>query len=113
MKRLTESGPLPDVSAFDKREYVAVFLDKKGFIEKTLRETSSSFGKTLDQAAKDVNVLQSEAGKVADKLTLGKKVDLQDVMAAVDKAKTSFDQLTEIRNKMIEAYREILRMRIK
>ncbi len=32
-------------------------------------------------------------------------------MAAVEKAKVSFNQLTEIRNKMMDAYREILKMR--
>jgi len=55
--------------------------------------------------------LQSEAGKAVHKLAAGEKVDLHQVMAAVDRARASFTQLTDLRNKMMEAYREILKLR--
>jgi len=57
-----------------------------------------------------VNLLQSETGKAVNKLAVGEKVDLNEVMVAVEKARASFNQLTEIRNKMMDAYREILKM---
>lgn len=111
MKTKRDSGLIPDAAALDKTEFVALFVDKRGFIERTLREASCSFDRMLNQAARDVNVLRSETGKAVNKLAVGEKVDLNEVMAAVEKAKVSFNQLTEIRNKMMDAYREILKMR--
>jgi flagellar hook-basal body complex protein FliE len=111
MKTKMDSRLIPGAAELDKTDYIAYFVDRKGFIERTLKETSASFGKTLDQAARDVNFLQSEAGKAVHKLAAGEKVDLREVMAAVDKARASFNQLTDIRNKMMEAYREILKLR--
>jgi len=84
----------------------------KSSINKTLRETNSSFGDTLNQAIADVNSLQSEAGKAVEKMVSGESTDLHDVMIAVEKARTSFDLLMEIRNKTIDVYREIMRMQV-
>ena len=111
MKTKKENRLTSGAADLDKTEFIAFFVDRKGFIERTLKEANSSFGKTLNQAAKDVNSLQSETGKAVQRLATGEKVDLRDVMAAVDKAKASFSQLTEVRNKMLEAYREILKLR--
>jgi len=85
---------------------------KKSVIDQTLKDVNHSFGETLTKAIADVNALQSEAGKAVDKMVVGENVDLHDVMIAVEKAKTSFDLLMEIRNKTIEAYREIMRMQV-
>ena len=60
----------------------------------------------------DVNSLQQEAGKAVNQMVVGQDVDLHDVMIAVEKAKTSFDLLMEVRNKTIDAYRELMRIQI-
>ena len=87
-------------------------VSKNGLIDKTLKDTQDSFGETLQRAIADVNSLQTEAGKAVDKMVTGESVDLHEVMIAVEKAKTSFDLLMEIRNKTIDAYREIMRMQV-
>ncbi|HTY39064.1 MAG TPA: flagellar hook-basal body complex protein FliE [Bacteroidota bacterium] len=84
----------------------------KSSINKTLKETNASFGDTLNQAIADVNGLQQEAGKAVEKMVTGESTDLHDVMIAVEKARTSFDLLMEIRNKTIDVYREIMRMQV-
>ena len=81
-------------------------------IDKTLKDSNTSFGETLQRAITDVNSLQTEAGKAVESMVAGKAVDLHEVMIAVEKAKTSFDLLMEIRNKTIDAYREIMRMQV-
>jgi len=111
MKTNKDPGLIPDAAALNKEEFIALFVDKQGFIEKTLRETASSFGKTLSQSEQDVNSLRSETGKAVTKLASGEKVDLHQMMAAADKARASFNQLAEMRDKVIDAYREILKMR--
>jgi len=86
--------------------------NKRSLIDRTLKETNASFGQTLERAMADVNALQNEAGKAVEKMGGGETVDLHEVMVAVEKAKTSFDLLMEIRNKALEAYREIMRMQV-
>lgn len=86
--------------------------NKRSVIESTLEETKVSFGDTLKQAIGDVNNLQSEAGKAVEQMVAGEAVDLHDVMIAAEKAKTSFDLLLEIRNKTLDAYREIMRIQV-
>ena len=84
----------------------------KSTIHKTLKETNASFGDTLNQAIADVNGLQQQAGKAVEKMVTGEATDLHEVMIAVEKARTSFDLLMEIRNKTIDVYREIMRMQV-
>jgi len=85
---------------------------KKGTIEKTLTETNATFGETLARAVTDVNTLQSQAGNAVESMVKGEAVDLHEVMIAVEKAKTSFELLMEIRNKTISAYQELMRMQV-
>ena len=86
--------------------------NNRTLIDRTLKETNASFGQTLERAMADVNALQNEAGKAVEKMVVGETVDLHEVMVAVEKAKTSFDLLMEIRNKALDAYREIMRMQV-
>jgi len=81
-------------------------------INKAIKDSSTSFGQTLSQAITDVNNLQSEAGTAVEKMVSGEGTDLHDVMIAVEKAKTSFDLLMEIRNKTIDMYQEIMRIQV-
>ncbi len=81
-------------------------------IERNLKESNSSFGVTLRHTINDVNNLQNEAGKAVQKMVAGENIDLHEVMIAVEKARTSFDLLMEVRNKAVETYRELMRMQI-
>ena len=83
-----------------------------GEINKAIKESSTTFGQTLTQAISDVNNLQSEAGRAVEKMVAGEGTDLHDVMIAVEKARTSFDLLMEIRNKTIDMYQEIMRIQV-
>lgn len=87
-------------------------VNKKQLIDETLKETNESFGQTLVRTMNDVNNLQAEAGKAVNGLVTGEATNLHDVMIAVEKARTSFDLLMEVRNKAIDAYREIMRMQV-
>ncbi len=81
-------------------------------LNKTLKQNNVSFGETLNKAVTDVNDLQREAGKAVERMVSGEATDLHDVMIAVEKAKTSFELLMEVRNKTIDVYRELMRMQV-
>ena len=70
------------------------------------------FFSTLQGFMTDVNALQKEAGESINQLVSGDVSNIQDVMVAVEKASVSFQLMMEIRNKVIEAYQEVMRTQV-
>lgn len=73
-------------------------------------QSTVTFGDTLQHFIADVNSLQAQAGKAVQDFSSGEAVEVHDVMVAAEKARTSFDLLLEVRNKTIDAYRELMRI---
>ena len=73
-------------------------------------ESQKSFGTFLKDAIQDVNAHQIESDKMTQKLILGESVDLHNVMITAQKASIALNATMEVRNKVIEAYQEIIRM---
>ncbi len=74
--------------------------------------TGDEFKKFLLDNLNKVNTMQQDAGKMVTDLAMGKQQDITQVMTAVEKASVAFDTLMAVRNKLVESYQEILRMRI-
>ena len=72
----------------------------------------SSFLTAMKETLNKVNQNQSAADDQIKALASGQVKDLHQTMIAIEKADVSFRLLAEIRNKVIEAYREIMRMQI-
>jgi flagellar hook-basal body complex protein FliE len=71
----------------------------------------NGFAKLLKQGLDSVNATQSKATDLATKFERGVPgVELPQVMLEMQKANVSFRALTEVRNKFVEAYREIMNM---
>lgn len=71
-----------------------------------------SFSQVLGGLVEDVNRLQQAAARTTDKLLVGELEDVHQVVVAMEEAQTSFRLLMEVRNKMVEAYREVIRMQV-
>jgi flagellar hook-basal body complex protein FliE len=71
----------------------------------------NGFSKLLKQGLESVNATQNRATDMATKFERGVPgVELPQVMLEMQKANVSFRALTEVRNKFVEAYREIMNM---
>ena len=71
----------------------------------------SGFAKILKQGLDGVNATQMKAADLADKFERGVPgVELPQVMLEMQKANVSFRAVAEVRNKFVEAYREIMNM---
>jgi flagellar hook-basal body complex protein FliE len=70
------------------------------------------FAKVLQSAVENVNRLQHEAGDAAQNLVAGQAASIHDTMIAMEKADISLRLLTQVRNKAVEAYQEIMRTQI-
>ncbi len=71
-----------------------------------------SFSQTVKDAISEVNNLQKEADKLATKLATGDVVEIHQAMIAMQKASTALQFTVQVRNKIIEAYQEIMRMQV-
>lgn len=77
-----------------------------------VQPSEPTFDQTLRQFIESVNELQHESADTSARFIKGEPVDLHDVMIAAEKAKTSFQLLMELRNKMLDLYREALRIQV-
>jgi flagellar hook-basal body complex protein FliE len=75
-------------------------------------DNAESFGTMLKDAIHDVNKLQQEADQSVQQLAGGQGIDIHQTMIAVEKAEISFQLMMQVRNKIIAAYEEIMRMQI-
>ena len=72
---------------------------------------NNGFANLLKQGLEKVNATQAKAGDLATKFERGVPgVELPQVMLEMQKANVSFRAVTEVRNKFVEAYREIMNM---
>lgn len=71
-----------------------------------------SFEEFLENSIKDVNNLQIESDRQSTLLATGQAENVHDVTIAASKAKISLDLTMAVRNKVVEAYKEIMRMQV-
>lgn len=71
-----------------------------------------SFAQTLTDAVGKVNELTVESDVQMQKLATGETKNIPEVMIAAEKASVAFKLLTQVRNKMIDAYQEIMKMQV-
>ena len=75
-------------------------------------EDGASFGDVLKDAISTVNELQKQSDHEIQKLMTGETEDLHTTMIAVQKADLSFQMMMQVRNKIVQAYQEIMRMQV-
>ena len=67
-------------------------------------------GNFFEELVAKVGDLQSQADNKIKNMVTGESRELHEVMLAVEKANISFQFLTQVRNKAMEAYQEIMKM---
>lgn len=75
------------------------------------KSDSPDFESTLKGFLTDVNDMQLDASQSIQKMVAGEVKDVHQVMLAAGEAKVAFNLMVEIRNKTMEAYKELMRMR--
>jgi len=71
-----------------------------------------SFSEMLATSLTDVNNMQVEANKAIEKLASGQTKNIHETMLAVENAELAFKTMNQVRMKVIEAYKEIMRMQM-
>lgn len=75
-------------------------------------DSGKSFADTLKDAVQGVNQLQKESDVGMQNLATGKTDNVADVMIAAEKADIALRVMVQVRNKVIDAYNEVMRMQV-
>ena len=83
-----------------------------GALSKTAPSAGADFAAWIDNSVGEANDRLIHADRMVQKLALGEADNLHQVMIALDEAKFSFNMLIQVRNKLLEAYQDVMRMQI-
>lgn len=72
----------------------------------------SAFGKVIEQFIGEVNAQQINADDAVERLITGETDNVQEVMLAMSQADLTFRMFMEVRNEVIESYRQIMRQQL-
>ncbi len=73
----------------------------------------ADFSSILKNSVDSVNSTQKQAGQLTEAFQAGDpNTDLADVMVALQKASVSFEAMKQVRGKLVDAYKEIMRMQV-
>jgi len=75
-------------------------------------EIQKPFGEFLADSMNKVNGLQNDANIAVQKLVTGESKNIHETLLAVEKADIAFRSMNQIRSKILDAYREVMKMQI-
>lgn len=78
----------------------------------SVQPTSDSFASMLGQFVSDVNTQQNISAQTVSALQSGQNVPLHQAVIAMEEANVSFQLMVEVRNRLLDAYQEIMRMQV-
>lgn len=84
----------------------------KGAESQTEKPDAPGFNEVLKKAISEVSGLEKEADEAVQDLISGGETNIHEAMIALQKADISFKVLMEVRDKIISAYKEVMRMQV-
>ena len=103
--------PLPEIAAPDLARSVQGLPEAPARIGGA-QPSSESFGSMLGRLVEEVNAKQTAATDAVSALQSGQNVSLHQAVIAMEEANVSFQLMSEVRNKLLDSYQEIMRMQI-
>ena len=76
------------------------------------QQSGGGFKQEIGNFINDVNDLQLKAGESIENFASGEVQNVHEVMIAMSKAEVSFKFMMETRNKLVDAYKEVMKMPI-
>ena len=87
-------------------------VDTKKNKDNTVETGLDTFATTLQNSIDGVNDKQVVANQASEALVKGEDVEISDVMLASEEAKVSLQFAVQVRNKLVDAYKEISQMQL-
>ncbi len=104
-------------------ESLGALMDKAGTVQSPAGTANSDgaprlqagdprFGNLLRDIVNEVEAADRTAGASVQGLLLGESDNLHQAMVSLNEASTAFTLMVQVRNKLVEAYQEVMRMQI-
>jgi len=88
-------------------------VEVDGFIApSTVQAPDAGFGDWFANEVGNVNASMVNSDIAVQKLVTGEAQSLHDVMIKMEEAKLSFQLLAQVRNRLLDAYQEVMRMQV-
>jgi len=81
-----------------------------GMPEGASKPAETSFEAVMQESVNQLNAMQKKSADLGNRLAAGENVELHDVIIASQEADVAMRLAVQLRNKALEAYREIIRM---
>ncbi len=85
---------------------------KNKVLKESLDKPAETFSSTLKNAIHSVDKLQKDADTMVQKLATGETKNIPEVLISVEKADIALRLMMQVRNKVIDAYQEIMKMQV-
>lgn len=84
----------------------------ESFIQPASKGFASEFADMLKQNISDTNSLLNTADTTMKNFTVNQSASLHEVMIAVEEASVALNYTMQVRNRLIEAYQELMRVQV-
>ncbi len=101
--QMIQSGKLP------KETQVSSLLELP---KSSSSEAVKSFSEVLKESIETVDQLQKKSDHLNQELAAGKTSNIEEVLMAAEKADIALRLMVQVRNKVIDAYQEIMKMQL-
>ena len=71
-----------------------------------------NFGNMVKQKLDEVSTLQKEADQLTENFLAGEQIEVHQILIAMEKVDLALREVVEIRNKLVEAYKQVSNMQI-
>lgn len=101
------------VSQLQRQRTASLFSDGALPLPPLGEETpEGGFGKVLGEAIAEVDGRAKEAHAQLTAFVSGEQENVHEVMIAMNQSSVAFQLMTEVRNRMLETYQELMRMQV-
>lgn len=92
----------------------AIEIDQSSQVQKpsVSNNQEPGFADNLKDAISKVNTMQKTADTKVQELVTGQSSNIHETMIAVEKADIALKLMTQVRNKIIDAYQEVMKMQV-
>jgi len=94
------------------RDVVSINTEAMKELQKSTQPVGEAFGAVLKDSIQQVNKMQMDATKAIEGLAEGKVENVHEAMIAMEKASISFNLMVEVKNRLLSAYEEMMRMQV-
>ena len=107
--RWLDAGGIRDTKSLSYNDGIPTIGGEKN---SATSSTQKSFADTLKDAIGSVNDMQKSSDKAAQELATGRTDNVADVMIATEKADIALKLMVQVRNKIIDAYQDVMKMQV-